>query len=785
MLFGHGGSRSGNARHPDDNEATPIAGTWKMAQNNIGKIRSGENQQGGAGTDILDMGSGDDTGGNAGDYYNIILGGSGDEDITAEGLKEDVFGGSGDDTITFTGLGGLVYGGTGNDTLLGSNHGFSRDDLYGGAGNDIIDGRGGADDIYGGAGDDDLTGGSGADVFHFSAGHGNDTIRDFNAAGGDKISLRGFDKTITWEELRSKFATVTDPNDDTAVTGVQIDLSDWGGGTVTLKGVTSVSDLTSSMFYGLDKIAGGDGNDYLEGGSSDDTLTGGGGADTFTFVEGHGNDTIADFDIARDKIDLCYFDHVITWAQLQAAMTDVADDVQTTGVDETATVIDLSQWGGGTITLKGVTSSQLTAGNFDLYSLEGGDGNDWIAGGTSDDTMSGGGGADTFVFVEESGADTITDFDIAKDKINLCYFEAAISWEDLQAAMTAVGDDTQTSDVDETATIIDLSDWGGGTITLEGVAKSSLTAKMFLLPNGYARSYEYGDSDDNTIDGGAGNDTVFGQEGNDALTGGKGADWLFGGEGDDTLDGGEGDDLLLGGEGADTLTGGGGDDELVGGEGNDTLTGGAGADTFAFGDDGGNDTITDFDTANDNIHLTMLSQTVTWGQLQSKIATVTDPDDANVVTGLKIDLSDFGGGTIVLQGLTSVSDLTEDMFVLDRITGGSGNDTLRGGSSDDTMTGGAGNDTMTGNDGDDTFVFASGHGNDTVTDFTDGEDLIDLTAFTGITGFGDLTVTQVGDDVKIDLSGQTGGGSITLQDFTLADLGATDFVFYEAPPDGG
>ena len=62
--------------------------------------------------------------------------------------------------------------------------------------------------------------------------------------------------------------------------------------------------------------------------------------------------------------------------------------------------------------------------------------------------------------------------------------------------------------------------------------------------------------------------------------------------------------------------------------------------------------------------------------------------------------------------------------------------------------------------GADTFVFRDNSANGTITDPNDP-------------------------NVVIDLSGQTGGGSITLQDFTLADLDENDFVFCEAPPDGG
>ena len=121
----------------------------------------------------------------------------------------------------------------------------------------------------------------------------------------------------------------------------------------------------------------------------------------------------------------------------------------------------------------------------------------------------------------------------------------------------------------------------------------------------------------------------------------------------------------------------------------------------------------------------------------------------------------------------------------DLIAGDSGNDTIDGGADDDTITGDAGNDTitggtgddtMTGGTGDDTFVFAAGDGSDTITDFTDGEDMIDLSAFSSISGFPDLTITQDGDDTVIDL-GVHGGGEITLEDFTSTDLDATDFGF--------
>ena len=606
------------------------------------------------GVDIVDMGGGDDQA-SSGRNYNIIFGGSGADFLISSGIMDDVFGGSDNDIIVLGGHGGWAFGGSGDDVIVGSNNTYLSERLDGGEGNDTIVGGAARSVIIGGEGNDILTGGGGADILVFSEDHGNDTITDFDAAEGDRIYLRGFDQTITWEQLSSKVAAVT--NDDGVTTAVTIDLTEWGGGTITLIGVTSVDDVTANMFY-LDVLTGSDGDDTISGGIDDDTMTGGAGADTFVFSEGHGNDTITDFDASHDTIDLSRFESAITWEQVQAAMSEIADDPNTPET-ESGTIIDLTPFGGGTIRLNGVSSSSLTAAMFNLHPTIGTDGSDdVIVGRSSDDTVTGGTGADTFVIGEGGGHDTITDFKVIEgDIIDLRSFNEEITWEQLQAAMRQVDDDPATKDVDETATVIDLGAWGGGTITLQGVIASTLTADSFNLSDGTGGEYYYGGDGVDSLDGGRGHDVMFGLEGGDTLNGGLGDDYLFGQEGDDTLDGGAGDDVLMGGEGVDTLIGGAGDDLLIGGADNDTMTGGIGADTF---------------------------------------------------------------------------------------------------------------------------VIAPGHGDDTITDFADGEDLIDLSVFSGITGFGDLTVVQDNNNVVIDLS-EHNGGTITLENVNLADLDAEDFAFYEAP----
>ena len=112
----------------------------------------------------------------------------------------------------------------------------------------------------------------------------------------------------------------------------------------------------------------------------------------------------------------------------------------------------------------------------------------------------------------------------------------------------------------------------------------------------------------------------------------------------------------------------------------------------------------------------------------------------------------------------------------DSIFGGMGNDTVHGGTGNDTIYGGAGDDALSGGPDNDTFVFAPDGGADTVYDFADGDDKIDLSAFADITSVDDLSMDQREGDVVIDLSNQ-GGESITLQDFVIADLDASDFIF--------
>jgi hypothetical protein len=113
-----------------------------------------------------------------------------------------------------------------------------------------------------------------------------------------------------------------------------------------------------------------------------------------------------------------------------------------------------------------------------------------------------------------------------------------------------------------------------------------------------------------------------------------------------------------------------------------------------------------------------------------------------------------------------------------RYLGTVANDTIVGSESDDILTGLAGNDTLTGGFGDDTFVFNSGGGADTITDFGEGNNVIDLSDFAD-SGYDSLAnvishSTQTGNDVTIDLGN---GDSVTLEGVDLNSLHTDDFLF--------
>ncbi|MDB5171380.1 MAG: peptidase and in kexin sedolisin [Phycisphaerales bacterium] len=165
------------------------------------------------------------------------------------------------------------------------------------------------------------------------------------------------------------------------------------------------------------------------------------------------------------------------------------------------------------------------------------------------------------------------------------------------------------------------------------------------------------------------NATLFGGDGNDSITGGSG---------NDAIDGGNGHDTLNGGAGNDGLAGDAGNDQLNGGTGSDNLSGGTGIDSLVYS----------YETSSINVTLDGLVNDGAAGE------------NDNVNQDVEIIYASNFGSTI------DASAVAYPVTLL----GGTGNDTLIGGASDDSLVGGAGNDQLWGNNGNDTLD--GGDGND-------------------------------------------------------------------------
>ena len=153
----------------------------------------------------------------------------------------------------------------------------------------------------------------------------------------------------------------------------------------------------------------------------------------------------------------------------------------------------------------------------------------------------------------------------------------------------------------------------------------------------------------NKLQGDSGNDTLISGKGDDYLWGGYGNDWLHAGDGDDVLYGNtdypeastESDnDTLYGGYGNDTLYGGGGDDVLDGGYQTDKLYGGAGNDIYQYGDYYGLDTV--YENANQG------TEDVLWLMDTTSIGVYRLGNDLKIFTGYHNE-QDTGGNISTVE----------------------------------------------------------------------------------------------------------------------------------------
>jgi Tol biopolymer transport system component len=106
-------------------------------------------------------------------------------------------------------------------------------------------------------------------------------------------------------------------------------------------------------------------------------------------------------------------------------------------------------------------------------------------------------------------------------------------------------------------------------------------------------------------------------------------------------------------------------------------------------------------------------------------------------------------GNDLINGLAG-DDVLTGLRGNDILNGGDGSDYLSGGKGFDTLNGGLGNDNLVGGAGNDVFVLGAGLGVDTISDFTNSQDTIQL--INGLT-FGQLSISPGTNGTLIRLAG--------------------------------
>ncbi len=725
----------------------------------------------------------------------------GDDVFIGNSTNEVASGGAGNDDIN--GGGGLdtLIGGAGDDFLDG---GDGDDGLAGESGNDVIVGGAGADIILGGDGDDAIAPGSslgpGSPVprqgTSVNGEGGFDLISFFDAPGAVTVDLNISEpqsirgnwtglvrisnvEGIQGSEFGDRLALASTAavefgggfvdglgGDDEIIGGDGADLIIGGAGSDNVVGNAGddllLGEAGGDFLFGddgADILDGGDGDDHLSGGASIDQLFGGAGIDTLT--GGDGDDTLIG-DAGADALDggagladvadysASLVGVIVSLGLGTGASGDAAGDTLT-GVENLrgSSVADtLSGDAGSNVLFGGAGADQILGGDgadvlqgeADGDTLDGEAGADQLAGGDGDDVLIGGAGAD--ILGGGAGIDT-ADYSTSLAGVVVNLQTGTASGGDAAGDTFVSVENVTGSVLNDTLIgrdfVVNVLIGGGGDDTLSGgVAADAMhggtgidTLDYSLSPNGVDVRLFSG-----AAAGGSANGDTYSSIENiigaatktDTLAGDANANSIWGGGGNETITGRENTDTLFGEAGNDTLLGGADSDILIGGIGADTLGGGSQDDTADY-----------------------------------------SASDAGVTVNLQTGAG--SGGHAQGDVLVSIEDVIGSAF----------NDVIIGKNNvwDNVFDGRGGNDTYTGGLGNDVFVFRLNEGSDTITDFVAGgaADAVQLAGFgAGFDSFAEViaAATQVGADTIIDFGA---GQTLTLQNVTLANLNAGDFIF--------
>lgn len=290
--------------------------------------------------------------------------------------------------------------------------------------------------------------------------------------------------------------------------------------------------------------------------------------------------------------------------------------------------------------------------------------------------------------------------------------------------------------------------------------------------------------------------TVLGTNGDDVIIWDKGADIIYGGSGDDIInptdsnphDGsmfyddeiyaGAGDDTIyFSPSGGDTIFGGEGDDVLITPKfdysiGSEHFDGGLGTDTLSLRHTGGTS-----DLGQHGSFVQMAFVSLGEGTSRGQGTWIRPNDEDRNFLHWSITLNNVENvvgsrGGDIISGTNSQNKINGSLGD-DVIDGAGGRDKLIGGKGSDRLTDGSGIDNLVGGSGADTFVLISDGDTDSIKDFEDGLDLIDVSDW-GIENIQDFSISTHRSG-KLHLYWED--EVLAVRGLAIEDLGAEDFIF--------
>lgn len=647
-----------------------------------------------------------------------------------------------------------------------------NDRIQGGAHDETISGQAGDDIVYGNGGNDTLNGGAGSDTYVYSRGHGNDVINNTDEAG--TIDTLRFDATltpaeITWyrydDHLIGRISSSPDViRINNFFTGA-LDAIQFSDGTTLTMSSVPLSPPQAQVTAGADVIYGSQLNDVIDALAGNDTVYAGAGDDTL--AGGQGVDTLFG-DAGNDTIDGGVGNDTLYGGAGNDTITDVigSNTIYGEDGDDTLSGNGSMEGGAGNDTLTGGTSygfldggtgNDILTASSNGSNMHGGDGNDTLITGTGGTLMQGGTGNDLYIYKPGSGANTITQFDSATNRMDVLRLGAGILPENVVLLGGSTGSlilrflqpdgslhptdvltlsqflyyDTSTQKLDR----IEFESAPGVFWTLAQIEQMAFT------PTDYDNFFRGTDTDD-VINALGGADTIIARGGHDVINGGAGVDTIYGGDGNDTLHTGGG---------GDTVFGEAGDDTLIATTGVGTLAGGQGNDTYLVERYAGSITINsvDFATADvlklgTGISLSDTTYRRSGNHLVIRVYQSGSQAVLNQITisdyftsiGSVIDQIRFvDAPSVVLShadvvALTFIGDGSNETMTGtaagDIMRGNGGNDTLNALDGDDDLDGGTGYDALNGGAGNDIYRFGTGSAEDIILDTGGASDRIEL-----------------------------------------------------------